>query len=396
MKPGRKFLLILFPSLIALSILTALYIRGAGVTEIDSKSLRTVQIARGNIEEIVTAQGTLEPKNYVDVGAQVSGQLTKLYVDVGDSVKQGELLAEIDPRVYESRVEADAAELKNLQAQLAEAESEQILARQKHERNERLIKIDAVSEQSVEISESELKVAIAKIDALKAEIDAAQSTLDEDKANLEYTKIYAPMTGTVVSLTTREGQTVNSMQTAPTILSIADLDEMTVTAEVAEADILRVKEGMSVYFMTLGNLEDKREGAVRLIEPSPEVVNDVVLYHALIDVDNRDRSLMNGMTTQVFFVIGRASDVPIIPVAALTERAADKDNEKGQAYLVRTSGAEGETQLLIHVGLRDRNYAEITDGLSEGENIVITESGAGNAAASKQNGSRRMGPPPML
>ncbi|HVY55891.1 MAG TPA: efflux RND transporter periplasmic adaptor subunit, partial [Thermodesulfobacteriota bacterium] len=163
-----------------------------------------------------------------------------------------------------------------------------------------------------------------------------------------------------------------------------------------EADILRVKKGMSVYFMTLGNLEDKREGAVRLIEPSPEVVNDVVLYHALIDVDNRDRSLMNGMTTQVFFVIGRASGVPIIPVAALTERAADKDNEKGQAYLVRTSGAEGEKQLLIHVGLRDRNYAEITDGLSEGENIVITESGAGNAVAPKEKGNRRMGPPPML
>jgi macrolide-specific efflux system membrane fusion protein len=105
---------------------------------------------------------------------------------------------------------------------------------------------------------------------------------------------------------------------------------------------------------------------------------------------------MNGMTTQVFFVIGRASDVPVIPVAALTERAADKDNEKGQAYLVRTSVEGGEKQLLIHVGLRDRNYAEITDGISEGENIVITESGAGKTVAPDEKGKRRSGPPPML
>lgn len=357
---------------------------------------RTVAIEKGNVEEIVTAQGTIEPKNYVDVGAQVSGQLTSLYVEVGDPVKAGDLLAEIDPRVYESRVEADLAELKNLKAQLAQAEAERVLAKQKHERNKRLIKIDAVSKESVEISESEFKVATASVDALKAEIDAAQSTLDEDKTNLEYTKIYAPMTGTVSSITTREGQMVNANMSAPTIVSIADLDQMTVTAEVVEADIMRVKEGMRVNFATLGNLEDKKDGVVRQIQPTPEVENDVVLYNVLIDVDNKDRSLMNGMTAQVFFIIGRAYDAPLIPVEALTRRVRDQDNAKGQAYLVRTESGAGGKDVVIHVGLTDRTHAVITDGLTAGESIIIPETAFMKKESGEQKRNERGGPPPLL
>ena len=254
-----------------------------------------VYVSRGRIEETVTAQGKVETREYVDVGAQVSGQLRKLHVAIGDNVRKGDLLAEIDPRVYESRVAADRAQLKTLQAQLTEQQAQITLARQVNERNRRLIKSNAVSQEVLEDSDATLKAALARAASLQAQIEQAQSTLEGDETNLGYTKIYAPFDGTVVSQTAREGQTLNASQQAPVIVQIANLDAMTVRAQVAEADVMRIKDGMAVYFTTLGALDRRWHGTVRQILPSPEVINDVVLYDALVDVDNRDRQLMSGM-----------------------------------------------------------------------------------------------------
>ncbi|MCF8495693.1 MAG: efflux RND transporter periplasmic adaptor subunit, partial [Alphaproteobacteria bacterium] len=275
-----------------------------------SPSLTLYTVATGDIEQLVTAQGKLEPKDSVAVGAQVSGQIKTLLVDFGDVVKAGALIAEIDPELYESEVQVIEARLKTLRAQKMQQEAQATQAKQKWERNRTLYNARAVSQEVYQDSQTSLKIAEAQLTALQAQIEEAQSTLEGAKANLNYTKIYAPMSGTVVNVATKEGETLNANQTTPTIIEVADLDTMTVRAQVAEADVTRLKIDMPVYFTTLGSQERRWNGTVRQILPSPEEINDVVLYNVLVDVDNTDRQLMTGMTTQMFFVTGHAEKVP--------------------------------------------------------------------------------------
>lgn len=356
------------------------YWYGAAAQDSQSATLRPVAVTRGTIEEVVTAQGKLEPKQYVDVGTQISGQLKKIYVDIGDAVKQGQLLAEIDPRVYQAQVEAGEAKLNSLRAQLNQQKAEAVLADQNLQRNQNLIAVNAVSKQALQETESQAAVAKAQVDSIAAQMQETESNLKASRANLGFTKIYAPVAGTVTTLPTKEGQTLNANQSAPTILQVANLDLMTVRAQVAEADVNRLKENMPAYFTTLGNSEQRWQGTVRQIQPSPEIVNDVVLYDVLIDVKNDGRQLKTGMTTQVFFILGKADNAVIVPAEVLTRRAAKEDNEKGKAYRVAVATDTGREQRVIHVGLQTRTQAEVTDGLKAGENIFVSRP-AGNPNA---------------
>jgi len=356
-------------------------------------SLRPIAVTRANIEEVVTAQGKLEPKQYVDVGTQVSGQLKKINVDIGDTVTKGELLAEIDPRVYQAQVEAGEAKLNSLRAQLNQQKAEAVLADQNLQRNQNLIAANAVSKQALQETESQAAVAKAQVDSIIAQIQETDSNLKASKTNLGFTKIYAPIAGSVTTLPTKEGQTLNANQTAPTIMQVANLDMMTVRAQVAEADVSRLKENMPAYFTTLGNSDHRWQGKVRQIQPSPEIVNDVVLYDVLIDVKNEGRQLMTGMTTQVFFILGKADNAVVVPAEALTRRAAKEDNDKGKAYRVTVTKGDSREQRIIHVGLQTRTQAEVTDGLQEGESILVNRP-AGNANPnSQQAGNNRPNAP---
>ena len=333
----------------------------------------TAEVFIGDIEENVTAQGKLEAKEYVDVGAQITGQLQKIYVDIGDNVTLGQLLAEIDPRVYAARVQADEANIKNLQAQLAGQLAQIVFARQQYERNRELMKSKGVSEQDFQNSDFTLKKAIATADSLKAQIEQLQSTLIGNRTNLGYAKIFAPMDGTVVLRPARLGQTLNANQTTPTIMQLAKLDAMTVRAQVAEADVMRLKNDLPVYFSTLGSGERRWQGKVRQILPSPELINNVVLYNVLVDVDNRDRQLMTGMSTQMFFVLGRAEKVLLAPVSVLGARQLEQDNEKGRAYLVKLKTADGVQEKRVHIGLQNRRFAEIRDGVAVGAQLLVMQ-----------------------
>ena len=343
-------------------------------------------VRRGNVEETVTAQGKLEPREYVDVGAQVSGQLKKIYVEIGDTVKKGDLIAEIDPRVYQSRVEASEARLKTLRAQLSEQEAQITFASQQNNRNTRLMKAKAVSQETLEDSQTALKVAQSRAASLRAQIEESQSSLEGDTTNLSYTKIYAPFDGTVVLQPTREGQTVNASQTAPIIVQLADLDIMTVKSQVAEADVMRLREGMEVEFSTLGNLERRWKATVRQILPSPEVVNDVVLYNALIDVQNEDRQLMTGMSTQVFFNLGSAKDALLIPTLALGQKLSAAE-DGSQKYKIRVKDGEQTAEKTITVGLVGRNEVEVLNGLAEGEEVALP---VAPATGAKEGGRPRI------
>jgi membrane fusion protein, macrolide-specific efflux system len=344
-------------------------------------SLRPIAVTHGTIEEVVTAQGKLEAKQYVDVGTQVSGQVKTIRVEIGDAVTKGELLAEIDPRVYQAQVEANEARINSLKAQLSQQKAEQTLAEQNLKRNQNLIAINAVSQQVLQESESQAAVEKAQVDSIVAQIQETESNLQGSRTSLGFTKIYAPMAGTVTTMPAREGQTLNANQTAPIILQVANLDTMTVRAQVAEADVTRLKEGMAVYFTTLGNTERRWQGTVRQILPSPQIVNDVVLYDVLIDVKNEGRQLMTGMTAQVFFIFAKAENATIIPAEALTRPVPKEDSELGKAYRVSVMTETGQEQRVIRVGLQTRTQAEVKAGLAAGDRILVNRPQGGAVAA---------------
>ncbi len=360
----------------------------------DKASLENVaDVTIGDIESVVTAQGKLEPKEYVDVGAQVSGQVEKFHVEIGDQVTQGQLIAEIDPEIYETRAEADEARLKTLRAQKAEQDALVRQAELKHARNQTLINENAISREALEDTQTNLETAKARSASLSAQIEEAQSTLEGDQANLSYTKIFSPIAGTMVSQTVKEGQTINANQTAPVLVQIANLDVMTARAQVAEADISKLQTDMPIYFITLGSADRKWQGKIRQILPTPETVNDVVLYNVLVDVENKDHELMTGMTTQMFFVLGEAKDVPVIPVSALGQRVPKEDTKNGQAYQVKMAGSKGETRTVI-IGLSDRTNASVLSGLKSGDKIIVPQPAPVTPSGAQQGGrGGRMGMP---
>jgi macrolide-specific efflux system membrane fusion protein len=351
----------------------------------NTPALRTAVIELGDIERTVTALGKLKPKEYVDVGTQVSGQLDHVHVQIGDVVKRGDLIAEIDPTVYATRVRNDEASLESLKAQLVQQQAELNLARTQLARNLRLLEARATRQEVVDENKAAVEVAAARIASTKAQIKASEATLAGNVANLGYTKIHAPMDGTVVSESAVEGQTVNASQSAPVIVRIADLQTMTVWAQVSEADIVRVQPGMPAYFTTLGNPERRWRGVVRQLMPTPEIINDVVLYNVLIDVDNSEQALMTDMTVQVFFVLGEARGVPIAPLAAL--QAAGKHH---QAQVLTGHSLESRQ---VRIGVSNRTAAQIVDGLQPGETVVLGQTAAASTAGA---GRRRPGMGPRL
>lgn len=352
---------------------------------------------RADLEDLVTATGTLQPREYVDVGAQVSGTLDYIHVEVGDEVEQDQLLAEIDPRVLRSRVEATRAQLRSQEAQLIERQANLELAEIQHHRQKNLMAADATSRESLQTAAAALRSARAQVTSLEAQIEQTQSNLSADEANLEYTRIVAPMRGTVVSIEARQGQTLNANQQAPNILRIADLSIMSVETEVSEADVGRLRLGMDVWFTTLGGNSKRWEGTLRRIDPTPTVTNNVVLYNALFDVPNPDRRLMTQMTAQVFFVIDRAEKALTVPLGALKNlRAsqtinseADRSGPPVRTAQVRVANAAGLiTEREVEVGMTSRVTAQILSGLSEGERVVAGLNTGGAAGDSRSSGSR--------
>lgn len=308
----------------------------------------TATIQRGDIEDQVAATGSLQPRDYVDVGAQVSGQLRKLHVEVGTEVKEGDLLAEIDAETSQARVDASRAQLRSQQAQMAERELNLVKAERDLQRQKNLMAEEATTAEALQNAETAARTARAQINSLKAQMEQVQASMRVEEANLKYTKIYAPMAGTVVSITARQGQTLNTNQSAPTLLRIADLSVMTVQTQVSEADVSKLRQGMPVYFTTLGGQGRRYYGELKKVEPTPTVTNNVVLYNALFEVPNNNRSLMTQMTAQVFFVVAEARDVLVVPMSALTlQRGGPAGRERagqGGGAPAATPGAQPGAQ----------------------------------------------------
>ncbi|WEL42597.1 macrolide transporter subunit MacA [Pseudomonas sp. CBSPBW29] len=343
----------------------------------DAPQYLTATAERSDIENAVLATGLLEGVKQVDVGAQVSGQLKSLKVKVGDKVKKGQWLAEIDPLILQNTLRKAQVDEENLQAQRRATAAQLKETKSVYERYQGLQEDESVSRQDFETAESNYEVQRANLMSLDAQIKSAHIQIDTAKINLAYTRIVAPIDGDVVGIVTQEGQTVIASQLAPVLLKLADLDTMTVKAQVSEADVIHISPGQQVYFTILGEADKRYYAKLRGTEPAPQNFletqtagtpkqNTAVFYNALFDVPNPDHRLRIAMTAQVRIVLDTAKAALTVPVAALGPRNADG------SFPVRVLDAKGKANTRqVKTGINNNVKVQILDGLAEGDKVVI-------------------------
>jgi membrane fusion protein, macrolide-specific efflux system len=368
----------------------------------------TTKAAVADLEETVLASGTLEASKLVSVGAQVSGQIKSLKVALGENVKKGQLIAEIDSLPQQNALLNARASLENVRAQRRSKEATLKLAGEVFKRQQGMLALDAVSKESYQNAEATLETTRADIAALTAQITQAEIAVDTAKVNLAYTKIVAPIDGTVVATPIEEGQTVNSTQQAPTIVKLAQLGSMTIKAKISEADITRVTLGQTVYFTILGEPDHRYYATLRAIEPAPDSIStdtssssslsttstsstsssSAIYFNGLFDVPNPEGKLRISMTAQVYIILNEAKGVLSIPRTALDEADAEG------CCRVRVIDEAGRVVTRkVHIGINNNVSVQVIDGLQEGEQVVVGEAAAAGSESSQA--SRRPGPPPM-
>ena len=400
----------------------------------------SAEVTQGDIEDSVLATGVLEATKMVSVGAQVSGQVKKVYVQLGDQVEQGQLIAQIDSIRQQNEFKTAEASIKNQQAQLAVQQANLAKVAAEYNRQKSMFSQDATSRAELEAALANYKTAQAQIDSINAQIEQSRLNLATTKEDLGYTRIVAPMDGTIVAIVTEEGQTVNANQTAPTIVKLAKLDTMTIKAQISEADVMKVEQGQTVYFTTLGNSDKKHYAKLRQVEPAPNSINTesnttsssssaAVYYNALFDVPNEDGKLRIDMTAQVYIVLAEAKNVLTIPAAAIqnkrpnkkergtnsarsAEKSKDTDQPKSQRpqrlnlsdaekaliadgkasiATVRVLQADGSAQpQSVLVGLNNRVTAQVLKGLKQGDQVVIADASDTSNESAKRSNQRAM------
>lgn len=358
------------------------YMRSSGAK---SGTYLTAKVVRADVTRVVMTTGALQARQQVDVGAQVSGQLKSLKVKLGDRVQKGQLLAEIDPVLSQNALRSAKANMASLEAQRRSVSANLTQADLAHRRQQAMIAHDATSRQDLEAANAQLQALRANLASFDAQIAQAKTQVDTAVANLEYTKISAPMDGEVVAIVTQEGQTVVAAQQAPVILKLANLDVMTVRAQISEADVIRVQPGQTAYFTILGDSAKRYYSALATVEPSPQEFQAVngakappgpVFYNALFDVPNPDRQLRIAMTAQVTVVLSEAKNVLTVPLSALGPRSQDG------RYPVRVIRGGGQIEtVVVSLGINDSVNAEVVGELSEGDEIII-EDGTGKDVSS--------------
>lgn len=373
-------------------------------TSSKAQSYITAPVTVSDLREEVLASGTLKPTRLTAVGAQVSGRITSLNVRVGDTVKAGDVIAQIDPVTKQNDLRNSEASLKNYRAQKLEKEAALVLAEANLARQQATLAQRATSRSDFDSADSTVRQTRAQIAALEALIVGAEASVETARVNLDYTRITAPIDGTVLATVVQEGQTVNAVQSAPTIVVLGQLETMTVRAEISEADIVKVKPGQPLYFTILGDQDHRYEARLEQIEPAPESIKSdasfsstttsssssssssststAIYYIGVFNVPNKDLSLRTYMTAEVHIITGEAKRVKVIPALALMRKSDGRST-------VRTLDASGDVhEREVKTGLNDRTTVEIRSGLDEGDRVVTGE-------ASEQTASRGMpgGPP---
>lgn len=343
----------------------------------------TATVQRSDLEHAVLATGTLQALKQVEVGAQVNGQLKSLKVVLGQAVKKGDWLAEIDPSIPQNTLAQAQATLESLQAQKQAKEVRLTQAQLAWNRQREMLASDATARQDMESADAELRALRADIASLSAQIRQQKLAVDSAQTSLSYTRIVAPIDGDVVAINTLEGQTVVASFQVPTLMKLADLSTMTVKAQVSEADVVHIRVGQPVYFTILGDPDKRYHGKLRAIQPSPEKINNAVFFNALFDVPNPERVLRVDMTAQVAIMLGEARQALTVPLTALGPR--DKDGRHPVRVLKADQSVETRQ---VRVGIANNVQAQVIDGLKEGETVITGDPSALEKPENNNDGNR--------
>lgn len=365
----------------------------------------TAPVTRQDLEDTVLATGSIQAIQQVDIGAQASGQIRKLHVELGQSIHKGDLVAEIDSTKQQNDLRNAEAQLAVLAAQKRSRQAQLVQYELALQRTKALVKEDAGTRADLEAAQASVDTTRAALAELDAQIEQARIAVDTARTNLGYTRIVAPMDGVVIAVVRKAGQTVNALQSAPTLIKLAQLDTMLIRAQISEADVVKVRPDMPVYFTIMGEPDKRYDARLVAIEPSTDAeqaetssttstsstspsTTSAIYYNGRFTVPNPEHKLRIDMTAQVSIVASRADNTLTVPATALGARGKDGrytvkvlEGEAGQAQRV--------SQRQVRVGLNNRVQAQVLDGLKEGERVVIGDASANNA-------SRSRGGPPMF
>ena len=353
----------------------------------------TKKAKKGSFSKKVDATGEIFATELIDVGAQVSGQIKKLYVKLGDQVKKGDMIASIDSSTQQNNIDNKEAQLAIYKAQLESAKVALNIAKTQFDRENALFSKNATSKQEFESAKNTYSANSAKIKELEAQIKQTNIELSTAKINLGYTKITAPRDGTVVSVQVEEGQTVNANQTTPTIVNIADLSRVKMKMQIAEGDITKIKVGTPVEYSILSEPTKKFQTTVSSIDPGLTTLSDgsygssssskssyssssssssAVYYYAQSIVDNKDGILRIGMTTQNELLIANVEDAIIVPSIGI------KKDENGTFVYVLKDGKPVKTA--VKTGIKDNLDTQIISGINDGDEIITSQGSSSEIA----------------
>lgn len=358
----------------------------------------TESVTRGNVEKTVVASGSVESVNEVDVGAQASGKITKLYAKLGQEIKKGEMIADIDSTTQINTLNTKKAALVSYQAQLKAKKTAYDIALSSYNRLSKLYSQKATSLDSVNTAKSTLDNAKAEMEAIEANIKQAEIEVNTAETNVGYTKITAPMDGTVISVPVSEGQTVNANQTTPTIVTIADLSKMKIKPEISEGDITKVKAGQEVSFTILSDSQTVYHSVIDSVDPANTTTSDssstssstssssnsttsAIYYYANVLIDNPDRTLRIGMTTENNIKIANAKDVLLVSNMAIQKR-------DGKSFVNVLNDKNQPEQREVKTGVQNDFQTEIKSGLNEGEKVIVSQVANGEQVGSMPRGPR--------
>lgn len=359
---SRRNLLAAVAALAAVALIVVLFaVFGGGNNKVE---YRTEALTRGDVQAVVTATGTVNPVTTVLVGTQVSGTIKNLYVDFNSRVKRGQIIAQIDPAFFETQLAQARANTDRAQASLRDAE--------------RLLNQNKGLFARNLVAKNDYDAAVTTYDTAKAQLAQTQAALQAAETNLNYTKIYSPVDGIVISRSVDVGQTVAASFQTPTLFTIAqDLTKMQINTNVAESDIGVVKTGQEVEFTVDAYPETTFRGKVWQKRQAPITVQNVVTYDVVVQVNNSDLRLMPGMTANVSIIVAEKDGVLRIPNAALRFRPAERGTEKssggerkGPGIWVLENGRP--KRVAITLGISDGIYTEVSaDDLKEGQLIIV-------------------------
>ena len=359
----------------------------------------TESVTRGNVEKTVVASGSVESVNEVDVGAQASGKITKLYVKLGQEIKKGEMIADIDSTTQINTLNTKKAALVSYQAQLKAKKTAYDVALSSYNRLSKLYTQKATSLDSLNTEKSTLDNAKAEMEAIEANTKQAEIEVNTAETNVGYTKITAPMDGTVISVPVSEGQTVNANQTTPTIVTIADLSKMKIKPEISEGDITKVKAGQEVSFTILSDSQTVYHSVIDSVVPANTTTSDssstsssisssssssttsAIYYYANVLIDNPNRTLRIGMTTENNIKIANAKDVLLVSNMAIQKL-------DGKSFVNVLNDKNQPEQREVETGVQNDFQTEIKSGLNEGEKVIVSQVANGEKVGSMPRGPR--------